>query len=89
MNYWNWLIENEPYCLVFEKCYTPCLERTHFFATKEGALDYCKNTTLCAELFYPNRETLTYDYGKPIWTNGKKTELERALEEGRGMQLGL
>ena len=89
MTYWKWLIENKPYCLVFEKCYTPCLERTYFFATKEGALDYCKNTTLCAELFYPNRETLTYDYGKPIWTNGKKTELERALEEGREMQLGL
>ena len=26
---------------------------------------------------------MTYDYGKPIWTNGKKTELERVLEEGR------
>ena len=68
---------------------TYCLERAHFFATKEEALDYCKNTTLCAELFYPNRETLTYDYGKPIWTNGKKTELERTLEEGRETQLGL
>ena len=46
MTYLKWLIENEPYCLVFEKCYTP-------------------------------------------WTNGKKTELERALEEGREIQLGL
>lgn len=26
---------------------------------------------------------------KPFWTNGKKTELERALEEGREIQLGL
>ena len=39
MTYLKWLIENEPYCLVFEKCYTPCLERTYFFATKEGALE--------------------------------------------------
>ena len=89
MTYWEWLIKNRPYCLVFEKRYTLCLGRSHFFATKEEALDYCKKSMLCAELFYPNFDELTYDYSNPIWTNGKKTELERALEEGREIQLGL